>query len=62
MAKRQTFADKVQKKSHVEECKVCASPITPTMFVIPQATENGTIKYKKDIVKICKCNYKQYYG
>lgn len=61
MAKRQSFADKVQKKSHVEECKVCASPITPTMFVFPQATENGAVKYKKSIVKICKCNYKQYY-
>ena len=62
MAKRQSFADKAQKKISVEECKVCASPITPTMFVIPQNMENGAIKYKKGIIKICKCNHKQYYG
>ncbi len=61
MAKRQSFADKASKKSHIEECKVCESPKTPTMFIIPRHLDSGVIKYKKGIVKVCKCNYKQYY-
>ena len=62
MAKRQSFADKASKKSYVENCEVCGSSMTPTLFVLPQEARNGSIKMKKAVVKVCKCNHKQYYG
>jgi hypothetical protein len=62
MAKRQSFADKASKKKHVIECPVCNSPVTSTMFIIPTPTESGSIKYKKSMIHVCKCNHKQYYG
>ena len=62
MAKRQSFADKASKKVHVDTCEVCGTSATPTMFVLPQQMSNGNIKMKKTVVKVCKCNQKQYYG
>jgi len=62
MAKRQTFADKAKKTKQVVYCEVCATPITPTLFLIASKTGEGFYKYKKNMVDICKCNHKQYYG
>jgi hypothetical protein len=62
MAKRQSFADKATKKKHVMECPVCHGPITPTLFILPSTTSVGSVKYKRSIVGICKCNHKKYYG
>ena len=62
MAKRQSFADKASKKIHEDTCEVCGSAATPTMFIIPQQMPKGNIKMKKAVVKVCKCNHKQYYG
>jgi hypothetical protein len=62
MAKRQSFADKASKRKHVMTCQVCAGPITPTAFILPMNTDAGSIKYKRSIIGICKCNHKQYYG
>ncbi len=62
MAKRQSFAEKAAKKKNVINCEVCNSPLTPTLVVLPQTTGRGTIKYKKSMVKICKCNHKEVYG
>jgi len=62
MAKRQSFADKASKKKHVVNCAVCGSPITPTMFILPTPTDSDSVKYKRSIVGICKCNHKKYYG
>jgi hypothetical protein len=62
MAKRQSFADKASKKKHIIECAVCGTPITPTMFIIPTPGEGGSLKLKRSIINICKCNHKQYYG
>jgi hypothetical protein len=62
MAKRQSFADKANKKKSVIECPVCKGPITPTMFILPMDAANGAVKLKRSIISICKCNHKQYYG
>ncbi len=62
MAKRQSFADKASKKKHVKDCAVCNSPMVPTKVVFPGKTENGGVKYKTNIVHICKCNHKEVYG
>ncbi|MCD6163351.1 MAG: hypothetical protein J7K40_13205 [candidate division Zixibacteria bacterium] len=62
MAKKQTFADKAKKLKNVKTCSVCNSPIIPTLFLIPNKSDNGFYKYKKNMVNICKCNHKEYYG
>jgi hypothetical protein len=62
MAKRQSFADKANKKKSVIECPVCKGPVTPTMFILPLNAANGSVKLKRNIIGVCKCNYKQYYG
>jgi len=62
MAKRQSFADKASKKKHAVNCSVCGSPITPTLFLIANKSDQGTYKYKKNMINICKCNHKEYYG
>lgn len=62
MAKRQSFADKAAKKKHVVNCDVCNSPITPTLVVASTRTDTGAVKYKKNVVRICKCNYKEIFG
>lgn len=62
MAKRQSFADKAAKKKHVINCSVCGSLLVATKVVLPQRTRNGNIKYKTDIVNVCKCNHKEIYG
>lgn len=62
MAKRQSFADKASKKKHVEICGVCDSPKVATKVVFPQKGTNGGIKYKTNVVNVCKCNHKEVYG
>jgi hypothetical protein len=62
MAKRQSFADKASKKKHIIECAVCHSPITPTAFILPTPGDGGSIRFKRSIVGVCKCNHKKYYG
>ncbi|MEE9552869.1 MAG: hypothetical protein V3W18_01125 [candidate division Zixibacteria bacterium] len=62
MAKRQSFADKASKKKHAIDCEVCGTSKVTTKVVFPQKTENGDIKYKTNIVHVCKCNQKEVYG
>ena len=62
MAKKQTFADKAKKVKNLKHCPVCNTPLTPTLFLIPERTAKGSYKYKKKIISICKCNYNEYYG
>ena len=62
MARRQSFLDKATKKKQIINCDVCGSPVTPTIVVLAQRAGDGAIKYKKNMVKICKCNRKEIYG
>jgi hypothetical protein len=62
MAKRQSFADKALKKKQVVNCRVCKSPMVATKVIFPQKSANGSVKYKTDIVNVCKCNHKEIYG
>ncbi len=62
MAKRQSFADKAKKVKHVINCPKCNSPITSTLIVQPVSTAGGVYKYRKNMVPVCKCNYKEFYG
>jgi len=62
MAKRQSFADKASKKKHVLTCPVCDSPMVSTKVVFPEKSSRGGVKYKTNVVNICKCNHKEIYG
>jgi len=62
MAKRQAFADKANKVKHVVNCPTCGTAQTPTLFLVPTKASNGAYKYKKQMIDICKCNHKEYYG
>lgn len=62
MAKRQSFADKAKKVKHVVNCPKCNSPITSTLVVRTVLSEQGALKYRKNMVPVCKCNYKEIYG
>ncbi len=61
MAKRQSFADKASKKKHVMNCPVCGTPMTPTALILPIPSASGSIRFRRNIVPICKCNQKEYY-
>lgn len=63
MAKRQTFADKVQKVragigAHCPVCDEVFQPVKVRSFV----TERGRMKLVTKSVKVCKCNNSEVYG
>ena len=61
--KQRTFADKVQAKPHVVDCPKCNSPIQPVLMVKPVKNEHsGAWKFKRQLVKVCKCNQKEVYS
>ena len=63
MAKRQSFADKASKKSHVKICPVCNSQVDAYRMVDPTiTTDKKSWKFKDKIVEICKCNEKEILG
>ncbi len=62
MAKRQSFADKASKKSHVDTCPVCSGDIQYVKHVKAIRAENGGWKYRAQNVGVCKCNEKEIYA
>ncbi|MGB2697317.1 MAG: hypothetical protein WBD28_05580 [Candidatus Zixiibacteriota bacterium] len=61
--KLRTFADKVQAKTHVVICTKCNSPIQPVLMVRSVKSEHsGAWKFKRQLVKVCKCNQKEVYS
>ena len=63
MAKRQSFADKASKKSHVKICPVCSTAMEPIRLVDPTfTTDKKSWKFKDKIVAMCKCNQKDILG
>jgi hypothetical protein len=61
--KQRTFADKVQAKTHVVDCPKCNSPLQPVLMVRSVKKEDsGTWKFKRQLVKVCKCNQKEVYS
>ena len=60
MAKRQSFADKANKKSHTKICPVCKSTVEAVRLVDPTyTTDKKSWKFRDRIVEMCKCNEKQ---
>jgi hypothetical protein len=61
--KQRTFADKVQAKTHVVNCPKCNSPIQNVFLVRSVKSEHtGAWKFKKRLVRVCKCNQKEVYS
>ncbi len=60
MAKKQDFARKV-KGNFGEQCPVCGTVYQFTQL-IDSTVNNGSIKFKKTNVKVCKCNEKEVYA
>ncbi|HOP05853.1 MAG TPA: hypothetical protein PLF13_01040 [candidate division Zixibacteria bacterium] len=60
MAKKQSFSDKANKKSHETVCPVCSEVIQFVKFVKPVKSDKGGWKMRAQNVGICKCNQAEY--
>ncbi|MEA2030300.1 MAG: hypothetical protein U9N55_01725 [candidate division Zixibacteria bacterium] len=61
MAKKQSFADKSNKRKFAKICPVCDEEIHFIKHVKAVKSENGW-KYRSSNVGVCKCNEKEIYG
>ncbi|MEK7819136.1 MAG: hypothetical protein AAB255_05015 [Bacteroidota bacterium] len=60
MAKQQNFADKA-KKALMEKgtkCPKCGATTTSTLYVNSVKTANGSYRFNRSQVQVCKCNEK----
>lgn len=62
MAKKQSFSDKSNKKSHAKICPVCSEQMQLIKFVRSIKTEVGAWKFRTVNTGVCKCNQKEVYG
>ena len=63
MAKGRSFADKLKKKKTTVDCPVCQSPIQNVLVVQPSNDNpKGSWKFRERLVRVCKCNHKEFYG
>jgi hypothetical protein len=61
MAKKQSFADKANKRKHAVICPVCNSESTAVKLV--QAEKRGeNWRFVNKPVMVCKCNEKEVFG
>jgi len=56
MAKKQSFSDKANKKSHAVNCPVCSEAIQFIKVVKPVKGDKGGWKMRAQNVGVCKCN------
>ncbi len=61
MAKKQSFADKANKKSQVSICPICQSEISHIKLVMAKKVNNSWRMANKP-VGVCKCNEAEIYG
>ena len=61
MAKKQTFADKMTKKSDEVICPVCGDAKHFVKHVKAVKMDTGAWKFKSAIAGVCKCNEKEIY-
>ncbi len=64
MAKSTDFASKVKKKEGIKgvKCPKCGMARTPTLHVHAVKTPQGSFRFNKQRVNVCKCNEKEIYG
>ncbi len=59
--KQKTFMDKIAKGTgpRGEKCPKCGEVIQPVMMFRPYRSAKGTWRYKRTMVRVCKCNAKE---
>lgn len=64
MAKSTDFASKVRKQSDSKglKCAKCGGVKTPTLYVNAVKTSQGSFRFNKQRVNVCKCNEKEIFG
>jgi len=62
MAKKQSFSDKSNKKSHAMTCPVCQESLQYIKMVKATKGANGAWKFKDQNIGVCKCNNAEVYG
>ncbi len=62
MAKKQSFADKANKKSHLSTCPVCQESVQRIKYVKSVKTESGAWKFRTSNTGVCKCNQNEIYS
>ncbi|MBP8976803.1 MAG: hypothetical protein KBG83_08815 [Bacteroidetes bacterium] len=64
MAKQTGFAEKVKKAGSERgvKCPKCGTVKIPTLYVQSVRSANGSYKFNKQRVQICKCNEKEILG
>lgn len=61
MAKKQSFADKANKKNQSDFCPVCKNEISH-IRVVQALKRNGNWRFSNGPVGVCKCNEAEVYG
>lgn len=61
MAKKQSFADKANKKKQSDICPICQGEISHIKLVHAQK-KNGNWRFSNKPVGVCKCNEAEIYG
>lgn len=62
MAKKQTFTDKLSKKTDHSHCPVCDAERKFVKHVRAVKSDQGNWKYLSRNVSVCKCNEKEIYA
>ena len=62
MAKKQSFADKANKKIQTDLCPICKDSFQYIRHVKAVKTESGAWKYQQRNMGVCKCNQEAVYG
>jgi len=62
MAKRQSFADKANKKSHQKVCPVCENPVQYVKHVKAEKNGGNGWRFRAVNVGVCKCNENEVFG
>jgi len=62
MAKKQSFADKTNKRAHTMTCPVCHESLQFIKYVKAVKGEKGAWKFRTVNVGVCKCNSAEIYG
>ena len=61
MAKKQSFTDKLAKKTDDTHCSICDSEKKHVRQVKAVKTEKGSWKFRSRQTAVCKCNEKEIY-
>ncbi|HUV30054.1 MAG TPA: hypothetical protein VMY05_03020 [Acidobacteriota bacterium] len=62
MAKKQTFADKLHRKTEHHLCPVCKKEVKYVRHVKAVKSQSGAWKFRSVNTGVCECNEKEIYA